>query len=182
LPGVRDAAVVVTGGADHGKRLVAFYSGQRPLDASMLRDQLSECLPEYMVPSAFHWRKSLALTDNRKIDRKALTALAGELDVAEQDGDGPSTATEHWLAATWAEVLGIPKDQIGRRDQFFELGGTSLSAIRLAIALDRAVSLKDLRGYPILADLATLIDSRGVTDPGGSPSRGPLDALTRGDP
>ena len=116
--------------------------------------------PEYMVPSAFQWRRRLPLTDNGKIVRKALTALAGELDVAEQDHDRPSTATEHWLAAAWSEVLGIPKDQIGRRDHFFDLGGTSLSALKLAITLDRAVSFKDLTGHPILADLATLIDGR----------------------
>jgi amino acid adenylation domain-containing protein len=160
LPGVRDAAVVVTARADHSKRLVAFYSGRRPLDGEVLRGRLSESLPGYMVPPAFHWRKSLALTDNGKVDRKALTALAGELDVAEQDHDGPSTATEHRLAAAWAEVLGIPTDQIGRRDHFFDLGGTSLSALKLAIALDRAVSFRDLTGHPILADQATLIDGR----------------------
>src|SRR5947199_4587490 len=83
LPGVRDGAVVVTERADHSKHLVAFYSGQRPLDADVLRDQLGESLPEYMVPSIFHCRKSLALTDNGKIDRKALTALDGGLDDAE---------------------------------------------------------------------------------------------------
>ena len=160
LPDVRDGAVVVIERADHSKRLVAFYSGQRPLDASVLRDQLRESLPAYMVPSAFHWRKSLPLTANGKTDRKALTALAGELDVAEPDREGPSTATEHRLVAAWAKVVGIPKDQIGRRDNFFELGGTSLSAVRLAITLDRAVSLKDLTAHPILADLATLIDGR----------------------
>src|SRR5256886_2402367 len=47
---------------------------------------------------------------------------------------------------------------VGRRDHFFDLGGTSLSAVRLAITLERAVSLKDLTGHPILADLARLID------------------------
>ena len=160
VPGVRDGAVVVTERADHSKHLVAFYSGQRPLDVNVLRARLGESLPEYMIPSAFHWRKSLALTDNGKIDRKALTALAREFDVAGQDHDGPSTATEHRLAAAWAEVLGIPKDQIGRRDHFFDLGGTSLSAVKLVISLERAVSLKDLTGHPILADLATLIDGR----------------------
>src|SRR5438093_2441008 len=160
LPGVRDGAAVVTERADHSKHLVAFYSGQRPLDANVLRDQLGESLPAYMVPSTFHWRKSLALTDNGKIDRKALTALAREFDVAKQDHDGPSTATEHRLAAAWADVLGIPKDKIGRRDHFFDLGGTSLSAVKLVISLERAVSLKDLTGHPILADLATLIDGR----------------------
>ncbi len=100
------------------------------------------------------------MTDNGKIDRKALTALAREFDVAGQDHDGPSTATEHRLAAAWADVLGIPKDKIGRRDHFFDLGGTSLSAVKLVISLERAVSLKDLTGHPILADLATLIDGR----------------------
>src|SRR5438093_3010333 len=95
MPGVREGSVVVTGGTDQSKHLVAFYAAQRPLDANMLRDQLRESLPEYMVPSAFHWRRRLPLTDNGKIDRKALMALAGELDVAEQDRDGLSTATEH---------------------------------------------------------------------------------------
>src|SRR2546427_6266964 len=160
LRGVREGALAVIERPDRSKHLVAFYSGQRPLDANVLRDQLRESLPAYMVPSAFHWRRRLPLTDNGKIDRKALTALAGELDVAEQDHDRPSTATEHWLAAAWSEVLGIPKDQIGRRDHFFDLGGTSLSALKLAITLDRAVSFKDLTGHPILADLATLIDGR----------------------
>jgi len=160
LAGVRDGAVVVTERADRSKRLVAFYSGDRPLDVNVVRDRLRASLPEYMIPSAFLWRGALPLTANGKIDRKALTALAAELDVAEQERDGPSTETEHGLAAAWAKVLGIPADQIGRRDNFFDLGGTSLSGLRLAIALDRAVSFKDLAGHPVLADLAALVDSR----------------------
>src|SRR5438552_1763119 len=68
LPGVRDGAVVVTGRADHNKRLVAFYSGERPLDVNVLRRQLGESLPEYMVPSNFHWRRGLPLTENGKVD------------------------------------------------------------------------------------------------------------------
>src|SRR5207245_5315778 len=95
LPGVRQGAVVVTGGTDESKRLVAFYAAQRPLDADALRDQFRESLPEYMVPSAFHWQRNLPLTDNGKINRKALMALAGGLDSAEQGHDGPRTATEH---------------------------------------------------------------------------------------
>src|SRR5216117_342622 len=160
LPGVRDCAVVVTERADHSKRLVAFYSGQGPLDDNVLRDRLGESLPGYMVPSTFHWRNALPLTANGKVDRKALTALAGELDAPEQDHDGPRTATEHRLAAAWAEVLGIPKHQIGRRDRFLDLGGTSLSALKLAITLERAVSFKDLIDHPILADLAMLVDDK----------------------
>jgi len=163
VPGVRDGAVVVTERADQSKHLVAFYSGQRPLEVDVLRDRLGESLPGYMLPSAFHWREALPLTVNSKIDRKTLTALAGELDgrdVSEGACHAPSTPTEQRLAVAWAKVLGIPQDQIGRRDHFFDRGGTSLSAVKLAISLDRAVSLKDLTRHPILADLAGLVDGR----------------------
>ena len=193
LPGVRQGAVVVTEGADLNKRLVAFCSGDPssateprrvdcPPDSGGLRDQLAKELPKYMIPSAIHWRKTLPLTENGKIDRKALLALAAELERAspretmrdggpdleqvrcisrgEQPHEQPGTASERRLAATWAKVLGIAGDQIGRQDHFFDLGGTSLSALRLAIALDRAVSFKDLTTHPVLADQAALIDRR----------------------
>ncbi|HET9254369.1 MAG TPA: amino acid adenylation domain-containing protein [Pseudonocardiaceae bacterium] len=161
VPGVRDGAVVVAERADQSKHLVAFYSGQRPLEADVLRDRLAESLPEYMVPSVFHRRESLPLTANGKIDRKALTVLAGQLDRTGLTGRAyhvPVTPTERRLAAAWAAVLGIPQNQLGRRDHFFDRGGTSLSAVKLAITLDRAVSLKDVIRYPILADLARLVE------------------------
>jgi acyl-coenzyme A synthetase/AMP-(fatty) acid ligase len=159
VPGVRDGAAVVVEGADRSNRLVAFYSGPLALDVGVLCDHLGERVPEYMVPSAFHWRESLPLTANGKIDRKTLASLAGELDVVEEHST-PITPTERRLAAAWAAVLGVPEDQIGRRDHFFDRGGTSLSAVKLAIALDRAVSLPDLTRHPVLADLAELVDSR----------------------
>ncbi|MCE3276666.1 MAG: hypothetical protein K0R13_2521 [Propionibacteriaceae bacterium] len=160
VPGVRDGAVVVAERADHSKHLVAFYSGQQPLAVELLRDRLGESLPEYMVPSAFHWRERLPLTANSKIDKKTLTTLAGELSAVEDDYDAPSTPTEQRLAAAWAKVLGIPQDQVSRTDHFFDRGGTSLSAVKLAVTLDRAFSLKDLTSRPVLADLAALVDGR----------------------
>ncbi|WP_433275393.1 non-ribosomal peptide synthetase [Pseudonocardia xinjiangensis] len=166
VPGVRDGAVVVAERPDQSKQLVAFYSAGGPLEVDVLRDRLAESLPEYMVPSAFHWRDKLPLTANSKIDRKALTALAGELDVVEEDYDAPRTPTEERLAAAWAKVLGVPVDQIGRGDHFFDRGGNSLSAVKLAIALDRAVSLKDITRHPVLADLAGLVDGRSERRPG----------------
>jgi amino acid adenylation domain-containing protein len=160
VPGVRDGAVVIAERADRSRHLVAFYSGPRLLEVEELRDELAQRLPEYMLPSVFSWRETLPLTGNGKIDRTTLTALAGELDVVEEDYDAPSSPTEHRLAAAWAKVLGIPQDRIGRRDSFFDLGGTSLSAVKVAITLDRAVSLKDITRAPVLADLAELVDGR----------------------
>jgi amino acid adenylation domain-containing protein len=166
VPGVRDGVVVVAERPDHSKRLVAFYAGPEPLEVNLLRDRLGESLPTYMVPAAFHWRESLPLTANSKIDRKALTALARELDVVEEENyNAPRTPTEQRMAVAWAEVLGIPQEGIGRQDNFFDRGGTSLSAVRLAIVLERAVTLKDVIRHPILADLASLVDSKSERQP-----------------
>lgn len=170
VPGLQDGAVVVTGDADRDKRLVAFYTGLRPLDPAVMRDRLGQSLPEYMVPSAFHWRERLPLTANGKIDRRTLTALAGELAVIEDGFQPPNTPTERRLAAAWATVLGIPRDQIDRRDHFFDRGGTSLSAVRLALTLDRAVSVTDVTRHPVLADLARMLDRGSGRDATESPA------------
>ncbi|GAA1271573.1 amino acid adenylation domain-containing protein [Pseudonocardia aurantiaca] len=162
VPGIRDGAVVVADGADRAKRLVAFYSGERAIEADVLRDRLTERLPEYMLPSAFRWRERLPLTPNGKIDSSTLTTLADQLEVTETDYEAPSTPTEKLLARAWAQVLGVPADQIGRRDHFFELGGSSLSAVKLVVALNRVVSLKDVTRHPVLADLADLMNSRPI--------------------
>ncbi|MFJ4625704.1 amino acid adenylation domain-containing protein [Streptomyces sp. NPDC088847] len=151
VDGVRDGAVVVV----RGTQLVAFCTGPRPVAAGAVRGRLAESLPAYMVPSVVHWRASLPLTANGKTDRRTLTALAGDLDAV---GDGPDTPAERRLAAAWAVVLGIPADRIGRQDHFFDRGGTSLAAVKLAVALDRAISLKDVTRHPVLADLAGLLD------------------------
>ncbi|WP_406516106.1 amino acid adenylation domain-containing protein [Streptomyces sp. NBC_00873] len=181
VPGVRDGAVVVTERADQSKHLVAFYSGRRALEEDVLLDRLGESLPEYMVPSAFHWRESLPLTANSKIDRKTLETLAGELGLVQDDYRAPNTPTERQLAAAWAKVLGIPQNRIGRRDHFFDRGGTSLSAVKLAITLDRAVSLKDVTRHPILADLAGLVDGRSELRSGRSGRSGLLQSLSESD-
>ncbi len=158
VPGVRDGAVVVAERADQSKHLVAFYSSRQPLAVELLQEVLGRSLPEYMVPAIFHWRQGLPLTANSKIDKKLLAAIAAELAVAGEDHHGPCTPTEERLAAAWSKVLGIPQEQLGRLDHFFDRGGTSLSAVKLALTLDRAVSLKDVTRNPVLAHLAEVLD------------------------
>ncbi|MEU9399905.1 amino acid adenylation domain-containing protein [Streptomyces sp. NPDC048242] len=174
VPGVRDGAVVVADRPGQGKHLIAFYSGQQ-LPVDTLRDALAADLPAYMVPSAFHWQSALPLTANGKTDRKALTALAERSAPAREDaGDTPRTPAERRLAAVWAELLGLSEQRIGRTDHFFDSGGTSLTAVKLTIALDRAVSLKDITRHPVLADLAVLLD--GASDTGTDVSGSRTDA------
>ncbi|WP_406221063.1 non-ribosomal peptide synthetase [Streptomyces canus] len=152
VTGVRDGAVVVV----RGTQLAAFCAGPEPVGADAVRARLAASLPAYMVPAVVHWREHLPLTANGKTDRRTLTALAEDLDAAV--AGEPVTAGERRLADAWAEVLGVPADRIGRLDHFFDRGGTSLSAVRLAIALDRAITLKDVVRHPVLADLAGLLE------------------------
>ncbi|MEU8471214.1 amino acid adenylation domain-containing protein [Streptomyces sp. NPDC029006] len=163
VDGVRDGAVVVVERGGGNKQLVAFHTGTRH-EPETLRAALAAELPAYMVPAAFHWRDGLPLTANGKTDRKALIALAGRTAPAA----GPVAAAgsalgpaERRVAAAWAGLLGVPEERIGRTDHFFDSGGTSLTAVKLSIALGRAVSLKDITRNPVLADLAALLDAAG---------------------
>jgi hypothetical protein len=113
-----------------------------------------------MVPCSYHWRSALPLTGNGKVDRKRLTELAAELEATALRANGAMTATERRLARAWADVLGIPAERIGSRDDFFALGGTSLSAVKLVVQLERAIGLKELSERPMLADMAAWLDDR----------------------
>lgn len=175
VPGIRDGAVVAAERPGRGRYLAAFYTGSGPLPAHEVRDRLGARLPAYMVPSVFQWRPDLPLTPNGKIDKRALIDLASAQEPAVEDRHRPpGTPTERRIAAAWAGAMGIPADRIGRQDGFFDLGGTSLAALRVAVSLDRTISLKDLTRHPVLADLARLVESRTARpDPSTQPHPDP---------
>ena len=158
--GVRDGAVVVVERPGREKTLAAFYSGPRELPPAELRAHLATGLPEYMVPRRATWMAALPLTGNGKIDKKALAKLAAAAAEPAEDAAEPVTATERRVAAAWTRILGVRPEQVGRFSHFFDSGGTSLSAVRMVVALDRAVSLKELTRHPVLADLAAVLDGR----------------------
>jgi amino acid adenylation domain-containing protein len=179
VPGVRDGAVVVAQRADDSKHLVGFYAGPHQLDVGLIQDRLAESLPGYMVPAVFHRREQLPLTANGKIDTKALAVLAGELEaVSVSDYDAPATPTEIRLAAAFAKVLEVPVEQVSRCDDFFDRG-SSLSAVKLAVTLERKVSLREITRNPVLADLAALLDEKlsGAADFGSAPGAALLQPL-----
>ncbi|NVK78740.1 non-ribosomal peptide synthetase [Streptomyces morookaense] len=138
LPGVAQAAVVVRDG-----RLVG-YAVPEPgagATAEELRAGLGRLLPEYLVPSAVVLLDGLPLTVNGKLDRKALPAPA-----AARAGAGvPRTPAEQALCSAFAEVLGLPG--AGTEDDFFVLGGDSITAMRLVSRVRRenvAISSQDV--------------------------------------
>ncbi|HEX9624441.1 MAG TPA: amino acid adenylation domain-containing protein [Streptosporangiaceae bacterium] len=124
-------AVVALRGGGHDVRLVAYLVTRSGADSAPagLREWLREVLPDYMIPSAFVVLPALPLTGSGKIDYRALPepdwgVSPGQASVA------PRTPTESRLAAIIAELLSLPAP-VGVSDNFFALGGHSLTATRL---------------------------------------------------
>ncbi|HZP18128.1 MAG TPA: condensation domain-containing protein, partial [Terriglobales bacterium] len=94
-----------------------------------LRRLASAKLPEYMVPSAFVILDKLPLTENGKVDRRALPAPDQSRPEMEKGYVAPRTPVEEMLASIWADVLRL--ERVGVGDDFFELGGHSLNATQV---------------------------------------------------
>ncbi|KAF9371032.1 hypothetical protein BGX21_005286, partial [Mortierella sp. AD011] len=154
---IKEATVVVLGDGSE-KRLVAYVVAdvQEQL-AFTLREYLTKHLPEYMVPAAYVRMDKLPVTNNGKIDRRALPE-PGSTAFATQDYVAPQGEIEITLAEMWSELL--KTENVGRQDNFFMLGGHSLLAVRLmnrVSSLGVQLPLSTLFSSPTLSDLAEVI-------------------------
>jgi thioesterase domain-containing protein len=141
-PGVREAAVIASEGVPGDRRLVAYVV---PRQASVLTEQqvrsfLKQTLPDYMLPARYVFLDSLPLTSNGKVDRRALPPPGQRVETRAEPLDAPRDALELQLVKVWEDVLGAKP--IGIKEDFFELGGNSLLAIRMLARLEKALSAK----------------------------------------
>ncbi|WP_161893845.1 non-ribosomal peptide synthetase [Gordonia spumicola] len=166
-PGVRSAAATVSSTGAGDDRLVGYVvlDGDAELDAPAVRAAVGRAVPAYMVPDLVVAIDELPLTANGKLDRRALPAPdPGE---APDEFTAPADAREEAVAAVFAEVLGA--DGVGVTTSFFDLGGNSLSASRLAArtadVLGRAVSVRDVFSAPTVRDLVAATAGNASSTP-----------------
>ena len=151
-PGVGSALVVL-----RDERL-AGYVTPATADPESLCEALRAQLPEYMVPATIVALDRWPLTRNGKIDRIALPATAAPVPAPV----APRNAFERELAALWAETLGV--DSVGVRDNFFDRGGDSITAMRLIARIKRRlaveVSVRELLAAQTVEELVPTVAER----------------------
>ncbi|WP_156766000.1 condensation domain-containing protein, partial [Mycobacterium sp. E342] len=159
LDGVEQAVVIAREDGPGEKRLAGYVteSASAPLDPVSIRAELADRLPAYMVPTAIMVLDALPLTVNGKLDTRALPAP----DYSDTGRyRAPGSLLEEVLAGIYAQVLAL--ERVGVDDSFFDLGGDSLSAMRLIAAINKSLnanlSVRTIFEAPTIAQLVPRID------------------------
>lgn len=152
----------------------------RPLDTKQIESFVKSKLPAHMVPTAWRTLDSLPLSDNGKVDRKALSRFYGK---ADEDSDkpreyvAPANVIEERLQGIWQQTLSVSR--IGVTEDFFDLGGQSFDAIRMfALIKDefgRAHTLGDIWRARTIRELA-----KGILEPEEKVRRRRIVSITSG--
>jgi amino acid adenylation domain-containing protein len=179
-PSVRQAVVLAKVGPTGAMRLIA-YLVLKHRDATLeeIRRFAEGYLPDYMVPSAFITLPSLPLNRNGKVDRQALPAP--DITAVQESAVAPCTAVERTLAEIWSDLLGV--DGIGVRDNFFDRGGHSLSAMQLVSRIRRhfdvELPLLSIFEAPTIEGIAAKIEQS--SEQPSRPGLPPIEAAGRRD-
>ena len=158
---IKEVAVVGRSDPSGNSRLVAYVVPAAKIEtsASTLRQFLSHKLPDYMIPASFIFLECLPVTPNGKINRRLLPEPGRSRPDLATPMASPRNDVEQELVRVWAEVLAL--DMVGIEDNFFDLGGDSLSASRIiARVLARFqldIPMSQLFNSPTIADMAIVI-------------------------
>ncbi|WP_277884426.1 amino acid adenylation domain-containing protein [Paenibacillus polymyxa] len=159
VDGIKESIVIARADQQGDYHLAAYYVAEKEISGSMMLNLLNEKLPNYMVPSYFIQLQNMPLTPNGKIDRKALPAPEDSLQ-SRADYVAPRTWVEVKLAQIWQDVLGL--EQVGVKENFFEIGGHSLRATTLASKihkeLNKPLPLRSIFEAPTIEQLAAVME------------------------
>ena len=168
VAGIPEVVVLADRGPGGDNRLVAGIgsgdTGAKP--AATWRTELSNLLPDYMIPEVFVQLPRLPLNRNGKLDRNALlTQARAERQTTVVNVDSPRDHVEMALYRTWSEVLRHPA--VGISDNFFEIGGNSVLAVKLASLIEREfgreLAIRELMLRPTIERLAVVLRSESAS-------------------
>jgi amino acid adenylation domain-containing protein len=172
-PDVREVIVLAHTGSELDSRLIAYVvGGGEAATINKLRINARDQLPEYMIPSHFVLLDEMPLTPNGKVDRRKLSALEPGAVKSHLNHVEPRTTFEKKLARLWAEVLKV--SQVSVHDNFFEVGGHSLLAMKLTsrIREEFGLELPVRRLFEIrtIAGLAEVLSETQAENEAGPPA------------
>ncbi|WP_133054852.1 MupA/Atu3671 family FMN-dependent luciferase-like monooxygenase, partial [Niastella populi] len=149
---IKEVVVISKENISGEKQLVAYITSKKEQDTGELRLFLKEHLPSYMIPNHFVRLEELPLNVNGKVDRKSLPDPEGLGLAVGVEYVAPRNETEKKLVKIWEEVL--QKENVGVNDDFFALGGHSLTAIQLIIRIEKnfgvKINLRNLLSKPTI--------------------------------
>ena len=165
IEGVGQAVVILREDRPGEKRLVAYYTGRAELMFHLFARALKATLPDYMIPSAFLRLEKFPLTPNAKLDRQALPRPESKRPILATNFIAPQAKIEKQLASLWCDLLQL--EDVGIDDGFFDLGGNSLSAVRMVSLFQhrfgREIPLAKVFQYPTIAKLSRFMKERETT-------------------
>ncbi|MGF7533043.1 amino acid adenylation domain-containing protein [Bacillus mexicanus] len=164
VPDIQETAAIALKDSDGEYDLCGYYTANKPIQISELRERLSRHLPAYMIPTHFVQLDQMPLTPNGKLDRQLLPAPVKGRDRSTEYVP-PQTPAEIQLTAIWQDVLDL--EQIGIRDHFFDIGGHSLRATALIAKIQKQmqvqIPLRDVFRFPTIEQLAREITKTELT-------------------
>ncbi len=137
---INESATIAKNDDSGNKLLIAYFTSDQELSISEIQSHLKKILPHYMIPSYFVKLEALPKTHNGKIDRKSLSNLNNVAFVSHIKYMAPTNEIQEKLVTLWEQLLGIKNISI--KANFFDLGGNSLSAIRLISLIHKEFDIK----------------------------------------
>lgn len=155
IPEIKSAVALIKK-VGKNDEICAYYTADKQLDIDFIRGELEKTLTDYMIPASFNQLDAMPLTPNGKVNTKALP----EPNKAERAaGRMPETELEKMFCDIFADILDI--DEVFADDNFFDIGGNSLTVTRVVIAAgDKGVSITfgDVFSHATPRELAEMCD------------------------
>ncbi|ORX77432.1 acetyl-CoA synthetase-like protein [Anaeromyces robustus] len=162
IEGIENSVVLCETNENGDKYIICYYLTSNNIESNEIKNYLKDKLPKYMIPRYFIRIYELPLTNNGKLDKKALPKPNIE-DLNKEKYVAPVTETEKIICKIYSDMFNMAENEIGIMSDFYELGGNSLNAIRTVAEIKKFcnvhITMKDVMKNSTIKDLAMAIEN-----------------------